>query len=76
MSLTPQTMGNPSNTDTVPLPQNRAQLFHALFGTYSNNGIYDAGDFAQTYRNGYEDLQDASGLDTSPKTGLASGPCY
>ena len=62
----------------MPLPYGRGKLLHDLFGTHSDNGFYDAGDeFAQPYQDDswYEDLQDASCLDTYPYTGLVSRPC-
>ena len=72
-----QNTGNPSDTDTVPLSYTGPQFIHDLFGTDSYNSYYDAEeDIAQPFNedNWYEDLQDASGLDTSPDTGLNSPP--
>ena len=48
---------------------------HDLFGPHANNGTYDAGDkLAQPYQddNWYDDLQDTSGLGTSPDAVLFS----
>ena len=72
-----QPLGNPSDSDTLPLPQGRAQTLHTLFGTDSDNDAYDAGDeFAQPYTddNWYDDREFVSGLDTSPNQRLVAPP--
>ena len=59
------------------LSYDRPQFVHVLFASDSDNGFYDAGDdLTQPFHkdNSYEDLQDTSGLETPPETGLLSPP--
>mgnify|MGYP002805130478 CR=1 FL=1 len=67
----PCNSGHPSDSDALPLTYDRPQIIPDLFGDDSDNGYH--GDDLNPPQEDYwcEELQDASGLDTSPDPGHA-----